>query len=463
MKLLTFTALSAEFVGTFVIAFTVGCTTLSGIALDWASISIACASMVMMYAFGSVSGGHLNPSISISMFLAGKLRGITTCAYIVSQCAAAILALLAVRQLFEVSPTIIPKVGDSWTQACLVEMIYTAMLDFVVLCVYSRRNNPDQEPNQFYGIACGFALIAGIGASQMSGGVFNPAVAFGIGVVGKEGGSLMYLCYQLLASLLASALFRVMRPEEYMDLASFQNYEPSDAVKYLCEFVGSFFVVVTYGLSGVRAAPESCSWTTASALMSLVYAVGDLSGGHFNPAVTTAVVLSRTRRVSVTQMLTYWLAQVAAGILAVIACLHLQPCRTWTLAPQEKYTAGGAYIVEFTFTLLLCMTFLSVSCVKGITSSFQRNFYFGLAIGFALLTGSLCSSGISGGCLNPAVSVGVGVAALIQNRSYAGYYIPNYVLAQLLGGIAATVVFATTHARVYASKAAARMPFSLAT
>ncbi|OLP95992.1 Cyclin-related protein FAM58A [Symbiodinium microadriaticum] len=309
MKPLTFTALTAEFVGTFVVAFTVGCTTLSGIALDWASISIACASMVMMYAFGSVSGGHLNPSISISMFLAGKLRGITTCAYIISQCAAAILALLAVRQLFEVSPTIIPKVGDSWTQACLVEMIYTAMLDFVVLCVYSRRNNPDHEPNQFYGIACGFALIAGIGASQMSGGVFNPAVALGIGVVGKEGGSLMYLCYQLLASLLASALFRVMRPEEYMDLASFQNYEPSDAVKYLCEFVGSFLVVVTYGLSGVRAAPESCSWTTASALMSLVYAVGDLSGGHFNPAVTTAVVLSRTRRVSVTQMVTYWVAQ----------------------------------------------------------------------------------------------------------------------------------------------------------
>ena len=108
---------------------------------------------------------------------------------------------------------------------------------------------------------------------------------------------------------------------------------------------------------------------------------------------------------------------------------------------------------RFTFTLLLCMTFLSVSCVKArcrrgsvsqeefrspqpcksqfgraspaafrgplasrsscrfcaFTAScvgmrwnaIARNFYFGLAIGFALLTGSLCSSGISGGCRGP--------------------------------------------------------------
>ncbi|CAE7217927.1 glpF6 [Symbiodinium natans] len=462
MKPLTFEALSAEFVGTFVVAFTVGCTTLSGIQLDWASVSIAAVSMVMMYAFGPISGGHLNPSISISMFLIGKLRGVTTCAYILAQVCAAILALLAVRQLFEEVPAIVPKVGSSWTQACLVELMYTAMLDFVVLCVYSRRNNPDQEPNQFYGLACGFALVAGIGASQMSGGVFNPAVALGIGAVSKDAGPLMYLGYQLLASLVAAVLFRILRPEEYVDLATFQSYEPSDAIKYASEFIGTFLVVVTYGLSGVRTTPETCSWTTATALMSLVYAVGDLSGGHFNPAVTTAVVLSRTRRLSVTQLLTYWVVQVAAGLLAALACVGLEPGRRWSVEPQEKYTAGGAYIVEFTFTLLLCMTFLSVSCVKGITSSFQRNFYFGLAIGLAVLAGSLCSASISGGCLNPAVSVGVGVAAMMQSRSYAGYYIPNYVLAQLLGGIGATVIFATTHAKVYASKAAARIPFSVA-
>ncbi|CAE7317885.1 glpF6 [Symbiodinium pilosum] len=390
MKPLTFAALSAEFVGTFVVAFTVGCTTLSGILLDWASVSIACASMVMMYAFAPVSGGHLNPSISISMFLAGKLRGITTCAYIVAQATAAILALLAVRQLFSEAPAIIPKAGSGWTQACLVEMIYTAMLNFVVLCVYSRRNNPDQEPNQFYGIACGFALIAGIGATQMSGGVFNPAVTMGVGVVTKDGGCLMYLCYQLLASLIASMIFRMLRPEEYIDIASFQNYEPSDGIKYGSEFVGTFLVVITYGLSGVRAMPETFSWTTASALMSLVYAVGDLSGGHFNPAVTTAVVLSRTRRFSVTQLLTYWAVQVAAGLLAILACMGLFPSGSWNLAPQEKYTAAGAYIVEFTFTMLICITFLSVSCVKGITSGFQRNFYFGLAIGFSVLAGGVC-------------------------------------------------------------------------
>mmetsp|Transcript_35884 Transcript_35884/g.66838 ORF Transcript_35884/g.66838 Transcript_35884/m.66838 type:complete len:464 (+) Transcript_35884:49-1440(+) len=460
MQTLTFAALVAEFVGTFVIAVTVGCTTLSGILLDWATVSISCTSMVMMYAFGPVSGGHLNPSISISMFLTGKLRGFPTVAYILCQTSAGILGFLAVRQLFEESPTLIPKVGASWTQACLVELIYTTMLDLVVLCVYSRRNNPDQEPNQFYGIACGFALIAGIGASQMSGGVFNPAVAVGTGIVGKVPGASMYVAYQLLASFLAALLFRLLRPEEFLGLAAFQTYEPSDKVRYACEFLGAFLVMTTYGLSGLRQLPETAAWTTAAALMSLVYAVGDLSGGHFNPAVTTAVVLSRARRFSVTQLLSYWLVQLCGAALAALVCCWIDPSRTWNLGPQGNYSASGAYIVEFTFTLLLCVTFLSVSCVKGISSSFQRNFYFGLAVGLAALSGGLTSAKVSGGCLNPAISLSVGVAAIWQNRSFMGYYIPNYILAQLLASIAASILFVTTHARVMGPKSVARIPFS---
>ena len=69
----------AEFLGTFVLVFTVVCNVLAGDD-NWSPTSIACSLMVMIYATGGVSGGHLNPAVTFAVTLvtndwSGKFLG----------------------------------------------------------------------------------------------------------------------------------------------------------------------------------------------------------------------------------------------------------------------------------------------------------------------------------------------------------------------------------------------------
>merc|ERR1719316_2559881 len=97
-----------------------------------------------------------------------------------------------------------------------VEIAYTFMLCFVVLNVATAAKNAG---NQFFGLAIGFVIIAGgYAAGGISGGAFNPAVAFGIDVAGSAtqfGWCFYYLVYELIGAAVAAGLFRVVRPEEF--------------------------------------------------------------------------------------------------------------------------------------------------------------------------------------------------------------------------------------------------------
>merc|ERR1712159_397930 len=97
-----------------------------------------------------------------------------------------------------------------------VEILYTCMLCFVVLNVAVAEAN---NGNEFYGLAIGFVIVAGgYAAGGISGGAFNPAVALGIDVSSAGlgfGWGFAYAGYELIGAALASALFRVVRPDEF--------------------------------------------------------------------------------------------------------------------------------------------------------------------------------------------------------------------------------------------------------
>merc|ERR1719265_3106636 len=89
------------------------------------------------------------------------------------------------------------------------------MLCFVVLsCALSKRNNPRDDGNQFFGLAIGFVIVAGgHAAGGISGACYNPAVAFGLDV--SSHWPFIYTGFELTGAVLAAILFRMVRPEDF--------------------------------------------------------------------------------------------------------------------------------------------------------------------------------------------------------------------------------------------------------
>jgi aquaporin Z len=162
-------------------------------------------------------------------------------------------------------------------------------------------------------------------------------------------------------------------------------------------------------------------------LMVMVFAGGHVSGGHFNPAVSTAVYLRG--KLTTSEYIAYMITQVAAGIVAgvVVLVLGYGPAATMPVAGS-----GKMLIVEFLFTFALAYVVLNVATAKGT----EGNSFYGLAIGFTVAAGAFAVGSISGGAFNPAVAVGAMVMGLF---SWSDLWI--YLLACFAGGAAAAYAF----------------------
>lgn len=165
-----------EFIGTFFLCLTIGLTVLGGTPL--APLAIGASLMVMVYMGGHVSGGHFNPAVSLAVLLRGKMASIGEfVGYVVSQCAGAIVAGLAVYAILGRTFAPAPAPTASVTGAFLVELLYTFALALVVL---NSAASAKTHGNSFYGIAIGFTVVvAAFAGGPISGGAFNPAVGLG--------------------------------------------------------------------------------------------------------------------------------------------------------------------------------------------------------------------------------------------------------------------------------------------
>jgi aquaporin Z len=207
---------------------------------------------------------------------------------------------------------------------------------------------------------------------------------------------------------------------------------PRVGVKYVVEAIGTFFLVFTVGAavgSGSPLAPLGIG----AVLMVMVYAGGHLSGGHYNPAVTMAVLVRR--RIRLRDAIGYWIVQFGAGLLAaVVVRTVVDPTRMATAAAMTLTgrTLLAAFVVELLFTFALCYVVLNVATSKD----HPNNSFYGLAIGFTVVAGAFAVGAISGGAFNPAVSLG---AAAMGMFAWPTLWI--YLVAQVLAGIAAGVTF----------------------
>ncbi len=198
--------------------------------------------------------------------------------------------------------------------------------------------------------------------------------------------------------------------------------------KYLVEFIGTFFLVLTVGMTVIN--PDTgaiAPLAIGSALMIMVYAGGHVSGGHYNPAVTLAVWLRG--RCPQSDVLPYIGSQIAGGIVAAIITLYLKGDPMVTPAEIGVFPALMAELIG---TFALAYVVLNVATAKATAG----NSYFGLAIGFTLMVMAFALGGISGGAFNPAVAVGITVMHIARAANLWIYLVANFA-----GGALAAAAF----------------------
>jgi aquaporin Z len=236
-----------------------------------------------------------------------------------------------------------------------------------------------------------------------------------------------------MASTLASADSSAARhriPRHDLVTARRADHEPIPPLRprLVAEFIGTFFLVFTVctATNPRTGAGALAPLAIGSVLMVMVFAGGHISGGHYNPAVSTAVLVRGKLGGK------EWVSYVAIQLLSAIVAGLLGRAVN---GPGHAAAVGGAWkilVVEFVFTFALAYVVLNVATTKAT----EGNSFYGLAIGFTVAAGAFAVGGVSGGAFNPAVALGASVLGILTwNRIWL------YTIATLLGGVVAANAF----------------------
>ena len=131
--------------------------------------------------------------------------------------------------------------------------------------------------------------------------------------------------------------------------------------KYLVEFIGTFFLVFTVCAAVIKGGALA-PLAIGSALMVMVYAGGHISGGHYNPAVSLAVLLRG--KLDAKEFVPYVVSQVLGALAAALTAnlvLRNASKSSFALAPADNVGPWGALLVETLYTFALCLVVLNVA------------------------------------------------------------------------------------------------------
>jgi aquaporin Z len=209
-----FGKLFMEALGTFMLVCTIQVSV--GQAGAMAAIAIGVVLITLVFAGGPISGAHYNPAVSLAVFLRGKIDFGGMISYWCAQLAGGWLGALVGGIIGGVFSNI--GVGGSYTltQALLAEVVFTTLLCFVVLGVAT---NSNVDGNSFFGAAIGLVVMSGaITVGPVSGGAFNPAVAFGLSVAkgfDNFGYVISVMITNLVGGAIAAGSFCIAAPDQF--------------------------------------------------------------------------------------------------------------------------------------------------------------------------------------------------------------------------------------------------------
>ena len=199
---------------------------------------------------------------------------------------------------------------------------------------------------------------------------------------------------------------------------------------YIIEFIGTFFLVLAIGLTGNPIA-------IGAMLMVMVYMGGHISGAHYNPAVSIAMIIRGL--LSVREAINYILFQLAGSILAALLVNWLGGA-IMEIAPSDSASILQILVVEAIFTFALVLVILNVAT----NPKTEGNSYYGLAIGFTIMAAAYAGGGISGGVYNPAVGTGPILVDAIMGDGNTLSNLWYYLVGPIAGAVLATYVYKFT-------------------
>ncbi|MEM9991090.1 MAG: aquaporin [Bacteroidota bacterium] len=194
-----------EFIGTFFLILFIG-GTLLGNAGEMAPIGIGLGLVGLIYAGGHISAAHYNPAVTLAAYLYGVCPKKDVVPYLLAQFAAALLAFGCVDIMFE--KAVVAKDFAAAPPVLLAELLGTFILVYVILNVAAAKGTKN---NSFYGVAIGFTVVGlAYTLGDVSGGVFNPAVAVAAALMGllQLADLWMHFIAEIMGALLAVFTFR---------------------------------------------------------------------------------------------------------------------------------------------------------------------------------------------------------------------------------------------------------------
>lgn len=200
--------------------------------------------------------------------------------------------------------------------------------------------------------------------------------------------------------------------------------------KYITEFIGTFFWILTAVLSANSGADAMAPLAVGAVVMGMVYAGSHISGGHYNPAVTLAMLMRG--KVDRSDAIYYIVVQVLGGLVAAMMAVFLLNCNGSVDIRPVQHNVLCSVLAEFLGTFALVYVVLNVTTVRSNPS----HVHYGLAIGFTVMAMAYALGGISGGAFNPAMALGMSVAGM---TAWSELWI--YLAGTVLGAAAAATVF----------------------
>jgi len=220
--------------------------------------------------------------------------------------------------------------------------------------------------------------------------------------------------------------------------------------KYLAELIGTGVLVFvgcgTAMLVGCDAVTGGYLLTALAFGLSVVgmaYCVGNISGGHFNAAVTLAMLIRK--KINRKDAAMYWLFQVigaliGSALLGIIFRVGDIKDMTGGLGSNGLAGVNGSLLAGLLVEIIL--TFIFLMAILGVTSEkYKHGSFGGLIIGLTLVLVHIFGIGLTGTSVNPSRSIGPAVVSALSGNTAPIGTLWVFIVGPLVGAIMAAVVY----------------------